>query len=95
MDKPKLSRHQYAVGQAELTTGHVLKNNKSLFLVGDDIKEAYEIFDSYEQAKKFSIRKVQDNPDIECWIYDHTGQVIFGYDKDGERGLTPINSFRQ
>lgn len=93
MDKPKLLQYQYAVGQAELATGHVLKNNKSLFLVGDDIKDAYEIFNSYEQAKEFSIRKVQDNPDIECWIYDHTGQIIFGYDKDGERNLTPIISF--
>lgn len=93
MDKPKLSKHQYAVGQAELTNGHVLKNNKSLFLVGDDINDAYQIFNSYEHAKEFSIKKIKDNPDIECWIYDHTGHVIFGCDKDGERNLKPIISF--
>jgi len=93
MDKPQLSPYQYAVGQADLATGHVLKNNKSLFLVGDDIKDAYEIFNSYEQAIEFCSRQVQDNPDIECWIFDHTGQVIFGYDKDGERSLTPIFTF--
>ena len=90
MEKPKLSPYQYAVGQAELVTGHVLKNNKSLFLVGDDSEDAYEVFNSYEQAKEFSIRRVQGNPDIECWIYDYIGQVIFGCDKDGERSPTPL-----
>jgi len=93
MDKPKLSPHQYAVGQAELKTGHILKNNKSLFLVGDDNNDAYQIFNFYEQAKEFSITRVNDNPDIECWIYDHTGQVTFGYDKHGERNIPPITSF--
>lgn len=90
MDKPKLSQDQYAVGQAELSTGHVLKNDKSLFLTGDNIKDAFEIFNSYDQAKEFGIKKVQTNPEIECYIYDYTGQVIFVYDMNGERKFKGI-----
>ena len=87
VDKPKLSQYQFAVGQAEFSTGHVLKNNKSLYIVGEDILDAYEIFNSCNQAKEFSIKRVNDNPEIECYIYDYNGQVIFIYDKNGERNL--------
>ena len=90
MDRPNLSQHQYAVGQAEFSTGHVLKNDRSLFLTGDDIKDAFEIFNSYDQAKGFCFKKVQDNPEIECYIYDYAGQVIFVYDKNGERNFKKI-----
>lgn len=89
MDKPQIFQSQYAVGQAEYATGHVLKKDKTLLLTDDESKDAFEIFNSYEQAKEFCIKRVQDNPDIECWIYDYIGQVVFGCDKDGERGLTP------
>ena len=69
MDKPKLSEHQYAVAQAAFATGHVLKNDKSLFLVGDDIKDAYETFDSFDDAKESATTKVQNNPEID-YVYD-------------------------
>lgn len=87
MDKHKLSQYQFAVGHAEFSSWHVLKNNKSLNLVGEDISDAYEIFNSYDQAKEFSVKKVNDNPEIECYVYDYKGQVIFLYDKVGEQNL--------
>jgi hypothetical protein len=85
MDKPKL--FQFAVRQAEFSTGHMLKNNKSLYLVGEDILDAYEIFNPYEQAKEFSIKQVKDNPEIECYVYNYNGQVVFICDKKGERNI--------
>ncbi len=87
VDKPKLSQYQFAVGQAEFSTGHVLKNNKSLYLVGEHISDAYEIFNSYDEAREFSIKQVNDNPEIECYVYDYNEQVLFICDKDGERNL--------
>ena len=68
----------------------MLKNDKSLFLIGDDIKDAFEIFNSYDQAKEFGIKKVQNNPEIECYVYDYAGQAIFVYDKNGERKFKAI-----
>ena len=62
MEKPELFKHQYAVAQAEFATGHVLKKDKTLFLVGDDSKDAFEIFNSYKQAEEFSIFFLRESP---------------------------------
>ena len=88
MDKPKLSQDQFAVGQAEFNTGHVLNNDDSVFHTGDDINNAYTIFGSLTQAKEFGLDKVQNNPEIECYVYNLAGQTIFVCDKNGERKLT-------
>lgn len=87
MTYPKLLEHQLAIAQAEFSTGHVLNKNGSLYLAGNDINDVYEKFDSYDQAKEFVIKKVQNNPEVECWIIDYKGQTIFAYDKNGERKI--------
>lgn len=85
VDKPKLLSYQFAVRRAEFSTGHILKNDNTLFLLGDDILETYEILNSFEQAKEFSVKKVHDNSGIECCVYDYNEQLVFVYNKNGER----------
>ena len=76
---------QFAVGKAEYATGHVLRNDGSLFRNGEDLSLMYEIFDTYEDAKAFALQKIENNPSIECWIVDSKGNHLNTYDKNGER----------
>jgi len=85
MDIPNLTENQFAVGKAAFASGHVLRNDGSLFKTGEDLKEMYEIFDSYEEAKGFSLQKIKNNAEIECWIVDSKGNYIITYDQNGER----------
>lgn len=87
MQIPHLNRDQFAVGQAQYFTGHVLKHNGELFLEGEDENEVYKTFNSLGDAKEFMFETVANDPDIECWIIDFNGQTVFAYDRDGERKL--------
>jgi hypothetical protein len=85
MDIPYLKDKQFAVGKAELATGHVLRNDDSLYMTGQELNDMYEIFESYDEAKEFSLRKIKAKPEIECWIVDSKGNHVITYDKNGER----------
>ncbi len=85
MKYPNLGKNQFAVGTAKLATGHVLKKDGSYFLAGDEISEIYEVFDSYEEAKKIVVDRVSEKSEIECWIIDSEGKHLFTYDRNGER----------
>lgn len=85
MHRPALQENQFAVGQAELATGHVLQKDGSLYISGSDITNVYEIFNSYEAAQKFAITKVKNDPKVECWIINFLGKTLFVYDTEGER----------
>lgn len=85
MTLPILKENQFAVGKAKYATGHVLKNDGSFFLTGENINEMYEIFENYEDAKNFVIEKVNENHEIECWIINSKGEHMFTYDQKGER----------
>ncbi len=85
MDIPVLQKNQFAVGKAAYATGHVLRNDGLIFKNGEDLNEMYEVFNSYEEAKKFSLQKIKSNPEIECWIVDSKGNHIITYDINGER----------
>jgi hypothetical protein len=85
MNIPYLKENQFAVGKAEYVTGHVLRNDGSLFQTGEDLNKMFEIFESCEEAKEFALQKIKTNPKIECWVVDSKGEHVITYDKDGER----------
>jgi hypothetical protein len=85
MDIPSLNENQFAVGRAALATGNVLRNDGEIFKAGENINELYEVFESYDDAIEFSLQKIKNNPEIECWIADSKGNHVISFDKNGER----------
>lgn len=73
MDFPKIRLGQYAVLQAELATGIVLKLNGERRL---GLGKAWLIFDSLNEAIACSNQKILDSPEIECNIYNHLHEHI-------------------
>ena len=84
IEKPNLKSHQYAVGQAALATGNVLKTDKSPYLQNGEV---YLIFDSKDEAENYMKRTVEEHPAIECWMENSLGEHVMTIDKDGERKL--------
>jgi hypothetical protein len=74
MDFPKISIGQYAVLQAELATGVVLKLDGERHL---GLGEGWLVFDSLEEAVVSSNQKILDFPEIECNIFNHLREHIF------------------
>jgi hypothetical protein len=85
METPSMKENQFAVGKAEYATGHVLRNDGTIYSSGQDINEMYEVFDNYIEARDFTIQLIGQKPTIECWIIDGNGNHINTYDKNGER----------
>ncbi len=85
MEIPSLNEHQFAVGKAEFSTGHVLRNDGSIYEENQSLNEMYEIFDSYEEAEEFVLDKIKNNPEVECWIVNANGDHINTFDKNGKR----------
>jgi len=85
MDFPLLKDNQFAVGKAAYDTGHVLRNDLTLFHNGESTNDMYEIFESYEEAAKYALQRIIEHPEIECWIVDNKNKHIVTYYKDGER----------
>ena len=85
MENLKLTENQFAVGKAEFATGIVLNNNGTRYRSGDDEIKMYEIFGDYNFAKEFAILKVSNNPEIECWIENIKNEIVFIFDRNGER----------
>ncbi len=82
MKKLNLNINQYAIGQAEYKTGHILKTDRTLYLQDGEV---YLIFDSKESAIAYVVRTVNENPEIECWIENNLGEIIVTIDKNGRR----------
>ena len=85
MDIPFLEENQFAVTSAEFSTGIVLNNDGTYFISGTDLKNIFEIFDSYFHAKEFTLQKIKKNPNFECYIVNSKGDVVTLYDTYGER----------
>ena len=85
MDIPILTSGQFAVGKAEFTTGIVLNNDGKYYTSGNDLNTIYEIFESYIEADKFVLEKINNTANVEYWIVDSNGNQVMTYDKDGER----------
>ncbi len=85
LKKPKLEPHQFAVGQAEYATGHVLNFDKTLYLEGINDVGVFLVFNSEEEAMNYISRTIKENPDIECWLENHLGDHIRTMDKTGVR----------
>lgn len=84
METLKLLENQFAVSQAEYSTGTVLKRDGTYYFNYEPESEIFEIFESFDDAKDFGIKKVQNNPEIECYVYNYLGQAIYFCSKSGE-----------
>ena len=73
MDFPKIRLGQFAVLQAELATGIVLKLDGERCLGSG---ESWLILDFLDEATAYSNQKVSDVPEIECNIYNHLNEHI-------------------
>lgn len=82
MKKPKLLPHQFAVAQAELSSGIVLQTNRSYYQQKGNV---YFTFDSKEEALTFINQTIHEHPEVECWMEDCKGKHVITIDKNGER----------
>jgi hypothetical protein len=82
MNRPQLNSNQYAVGQAEFLTGHILKIDKTIYGQQGDV---FLVFDSQEAAIEYCERTVKECPTIECWIEDSLGNHLMTIDTKGKR----------
>lgn len=85
MEIPYLKENQFAVGKAKYSTGIVLRNDGEIYISGQSKNEMYEIFENYQEAEIFIFKKINSNPEIECWIVNAKGEHIITYDKEGKR----------
>jgi len=83
----KIQSNQFAVGKAEFATGTVLNNDGYYYKINDNLESVFDIFEDFELAKFFAIKKVSENPDVECWIKNYKNETIFYYTKNGEENL--------
>ena len=85
MEIPYLKENQFAVGKAQFSTGTVLKNDGTIYNSGQSVSEMYEIFESYQEAETFVLKKIEGDPEIECWIVNAKGEYVITYDCEGKR----------
>jgi hypothetical protein len=71
---PELNRTQVALNFAKLDTGHLLKVNKELYQGEGEI---YQVFDSFQIAKEYTVKIIQEDPSIECWVMNEKNNAIF------------------
>jgi hypothetical protein len=72
---PKLNPMQCSVIQAELKTGILLNIDGERHR--KDLNQPYIlIFSSFEDAKVFCERKVKENTNTECCIYNHLAEFV-------------------
>ncbi|OJV52228.1 MAG: hypothetical protein BGO31_00735 [Bacteroidetes bacterium 43-16] len=79
----KLQPHQFIVWTAEFATGIVLRNDNNYYHSGDEWNDVYTIFEDLDTAKDYILQKVKKNLDIECYIKDHEGKLVFFVDQRG------------
>ncbi|WP_286971206.1 hypothetical protein [Flavobacterium sp. UBA4854] len=88
MDTPKIKENQFAVGQAEYSTGIILKKNNQYYNSEEDILEVYSIFENLDLAKKFTEQGISKNPNIEYFIHNHKAETVYIVDQKGERKIS-------
>ncbi len=71
---PKLKESQHYLALAELRTGIILDLNENYNSNPDDYPVL--IFDSFEEIKEFAEKKILENPDVECLIYNHKQEFV-------------------
>lgn len=74
MTFPALGSGQFAVAQAEVSTGIVLTTDGEHRHTGG--LEAYRIFDSLDAARLFAHSVVSIRPQVECGIFDSTQRPV-------------------
>lgn len=69
---PRLEPHQFLVIQAEVWTGKILDLNGKIRDERD--KSSWlMIFESLKEAEAFAENRINQFPDIECWIQSYDG----------------------
>lgn len=70
---PKLAEGAWAVACAHVRTGIVCLPDGRL--PGPDDPRC-QVFESRATAETFAAALIHEHPDIECWLYDHTGSPV-------------------
>lgn len=74
MKSPILKSGRCSVLIAELQTGHLLTITSDVYIGHGEI---FQEFRNEEIAKSFCLDRINDNPEIECIIYDENGKASF------------------
>ena len=70
---PDFHAPQVALVHAETWTGIVLTLDGRRYIGSGDV---YRVFASRDEAAAYARRKVGEDPDVECVIYDETGREL-------------------
>ena len=91
---PQIEPDQYSVTQANVWTGHVLRlDGERRQRDSDD--EWLLVFDSFEEAKGFVEKRIEEKPEIECWIRSFDGKYHQRFVKHGfKREPTELPSYQ-
>ena len=84
MNAPKVEENKCSILIAAYATGHVFKKDLTLFLIGDNEQDVFQLFDNLNTAKEFVINFIKCRPDLEFSIYNFNGDYLTTYDIDGE-----------
>ena len=85
MEKPVLKSTQFSVLHAKLSTGHLLKTDKTMYLTSDVNAKVYLIFESKRNALSYMENAINVDKEIECTLWDYEYKHLITLDKDGER----------
>lgn len=77
MEKLKLNQNQFAVGQADVLTGHLLNKDLTLNLNTENSNNIFEIFENLDEALEYAKKKIEENPNVEYWIINSKNETIF------------------
>lgn len=72
-DFPKIETHQFLVLQAEIRTGIILDLKKKRRDEREE-RDWIVIFENLKDAETFAESRVNQFPEIECWIQSFDGQ---------------------
>ena len=85
MKAPVLEESKCSVLIAEYATGHVFKRDLTLYLIGDNEEEVYQLFENFYDAEVFVLNFIKSKPEFECSIYNNHGEHLKTCDITGER----------
>ncbi len=85
MKIPKLEKNECSVVIADFKTGKIFKSDLTIFIEGENENEVFQIFKTFEKAKKWVIEFINEKPEYECSIWDNMGEHLLTYDLNGKR----------
>jgi hypothetical protein len=85
MKAPLLKEGYCSLLIAEYATGHVYNKDFTLYNNNNDFASVFQIFESFDEAKKYATEMVLTKPDFEFVILDNIGEHLITFDCKGER----------